>query len=783
MQESLSGLSSVEAAELLKSRGPNSIEEKKPSLLKKVWRWTANPMSVMFILAAALSLWAGHGTDALIIAALFLTNIGVGAWHEAKADSAIEKLRAKLSVVVKVKRDGLWTEAPSARIVPGDLIKLQTGDLIAADVEFLEADNVSVNESVLTGESLPKEKKKGDKGFSGSFLSTGLALARVSATGSGTFFGETLTMVDKTRRISNLERDILSISKFLAVISLAVMSIMTFVLILADQPLIEIATLDVSMLIAGIPVALPTVMTLIISVGVIELTAKSVIIRRLSSLEDLANVNLLLSDKTGTLTENKIKVAGMIPLDGALSEKRIWSLASAVTPEIDTNPLAEAVREKIKTAGAETLSVENFIPGDSERKRATVVVGERGGKFAVALGAPQTVAGLCSMDGDLKSRYDSEVAKAGRDGYRILALAVSADEREVSMKPAALFLLADAVRSDAKETLDFLKSYGIAVKMVTGDGRDVAAHVLSELGLQGRIAGRDEFESRAEDLKRDFASLAGFAEVTPKDKFEIVNLARKAAVSYTVAVTGDGVNDVPPVKTADVGIAVSNAVDALKATADIVLTRAGIAVIKDALVESRKIFLRLYNYSVYRISESFRLIVTIAVIGVLFHTFPLTPVQIILIALLNDVPIISLAFDRVAVPRSPASINVRRRLVLSTLYGLVGIGNSLVLLWIAVAFLNAPWAVIQTLFFLKLTVSGHMLVYVAHTDRPWYSFLPSKQVIWATTVTQAVATVMAVLGIFVAPISLAYAAFVWLWSLLWMQIGEGVKQVYLHPKE
>ena len=245
-----------------------------------------------------------------------------------------------------------------------------------------------------------------------------------------------------------------------------------------------------------------------------------------------------------------------------------------------------------------------------------------------------------------------------------------------------------------------------------------------------------------------------------------------------IAVTGDGINDVPPAKAADVSFAVANAVDALKGTADIVLTLPGISVIKDAIIEARKIFTRLYNYSLYRISESFRLIVTIAVIGFIFGTYPLTPVQIILIALLNDVPIISLAFDRVAVSMKPSVMNPKKRFTLSTLFGFTGIANSMILLSIAIYVFHTPWIVIQTIFFLKLTVSGHMLVYVAHTERPWYRYLPSKQVIWATILTQLVATAIAYFGIFTAPISLFYIVLVWVWSFLWMQISEVVKHAY-----
>ena len=677
MPETVTGLLAEEAHIRLTKYGPNVIEEKKRSLISRFVGWVATPMSLMFVAAGGLSIWAGHSADALIIGVLFVTNVGVGAWHEAKADTALEKLKEKLSVMVKTNRGGTWIRLSSAELVPGDVVQLSTGDLVPADVSFISAKNISVNEAAVTGESMPKQKATGDSAYSGTFLSTGLGIASVTATGSRTYFGKTLALVEGSRQKSQLERDILSISKFLSIASVIVMAILTVVLVLAHLPIAEIATLDVSMLIAGIPVALPTVMTLIISVGVVELARRSVIVRRLSSLEDLADVNLLLSDKTGTLTENRIAVNRMESLSD-MSDHDIWARALAAAPRVDDNPLDTAIQTKAKELGISAVFTTDFIPGDSERKRTTAFIDENGVRTAIVLGAPQTVEDLCVFDGSLRSHYDALIIEAAKQGFRVLALAESDTDKEERMRPLAVFFLSDAVRAEARETVDFMHEHGIGVKMVTGDGYDVAAHVAQELGMSGRIVRRSELEKDAGAIKAEFASLGGFAEVMPKDKYDIVMMARNADKPYVVAVTGDGVNDVPPIKTADVGIAVANAVDALKGTADIVLTQSGISVIKDAIIEARKIFVRLYNYSVYRISESFRLIVTIAVIGILFHTFPLTPVQIILIALLNDVPIISLAFDRVDVPQNPSSVNVRRRLTLSLLFGATGIANSLI---------------------------------------------------------------------------------------------------------
>lgn len=728
----------------------------------------------MLLAAAALSLAAGKVPDFFIIIFLFCSNFAISIWHEGKADKSIEKLKEHLAVTVRVFRDGRWVSLNAISLVPGDVVECSVGALIPADLSVIEAKNLSINESVLTGESLPKQKAAGDVAYSGSFVTTGHLIGEVTATGGRTYFGKTISLIDVKPRRSALETDILSISKLISVLSIAVIVVLTIVLTKIHAPLIEVVTLDLSLLIAGIPVALPTVMSLIISIGVLELSKRNIIVRRLASLEDLANVDLLLSDKTGTLTQNKIHVERTIPLGGITGHEAIILAASALAPRED-NPLNKAILDLSKKLDLTPYHQQDYIPGDSERKRSTAIILVAGMVRAVSFGAPQVIETLCDLTEEERGRFQKIIADAAGQGYRTLALAYNdqgTEERE--MKLIGVFFLADRLHEDAAETVQFMRDNGIGVKMLTGDNIKISERIAQELGLKGAMEKRELLDGKTGWTAAEFDGIAGFAEVLPKDKYDAVILGRKF---HTVAVTGDGVNDLPAVKAADVGFAVKNAVDALKSSADIVLLADGISVIKNAIIEARKIFMRLYNYSVYRISESFRVIITIAVIGFLYKTYPLTPIQLIVLALLNDLPIVSLAFDRVKTLAQPAHINAKERFALSILFGLVGVANSLILLFVMVDVLHLPWEQIQTVFFLKLTVSGHMLIYIAHTKERWYKFLPSVQVIAATTVTQIIATLFALFGIFTTPVSFTLVALVWIWSFFWMQVGELMKSL------
>lgn len=771
------GLSEAAAKRLLTQYGPNELVAKKKSALQKFEHWFISPIPLMLLAASALSYADGKYPDAGLILFLLLANYAIQIWHEHKADQAVAKLEEHLAIVANVLRDGEWKKLPARLLVPGDRIALRIGSRIPADATLITATNLSVNESMLTGESLPKDKQSGDTVYSAAFVTTGAAEAEVTKTGNHTYFGAAVKTLELARKRSALEADILSISKLLAFLSLGAIVVLTTVLYLHGGTLADLATLDISLLIAGIPVALPTVMSLIITAGVLKVAQEGAVVRRLSALEDLANVNLLLSDKTGTLTENHIRVTSIATF-GTWSESDAYALAAGATDPTDTNPLEGALRDAAKEHGLSIPEQKSLIPADSTRKRSTAVIQMGSDTSLVSLGAPPTVAELCRFTTAASTVFKEAVDAAAARGDRSLLLAINKrGQEEKGMEPVALLFLADTLRSDAPSTVDSMHTHGINVKMLTGDGLPIAREVARQLHLVGTVYDRSVFDD-PQKLASALPSAAGFAEVLPKDKFTAVEVAKK---NYRVAVTGDGANDIPSVSDADVGIAVAHSVDALRETADIVLISNGLSVIATAIREARMVFMRLYHYSLYRISESARLIATIAIIGVIMGEYPLTPIQVLLLAFLNDVPIISIAFDRVKIPRAPANVDPKQRAALSLSFGFAGILNSLLMLFVAYQFLHLPWAWIQTLFFLKLVVSGHMLIYVAHTEETWFRWFPSWQVVSAITATQLLATAWAYFGFFTTPIPLWLIVFVWVWSFFWMQVTSLFKKLASIP--
>lgn len=777
-----SGLSTLEAENRIRKYGLNDVEEQKIGLVKKFLTPLYSPISLMLLGAAFLSRLNGEIFDFYFILALYFVNYAIQKWQEFKADKAIAELRGKLSFEVSALRDGKWIFINAKYLVPGDHIRLGLGSIIPADAQVLSSKNLSVNEAVLTGESMPKERNSGDKIYSGSFIATGSLEAEVIATGKNSNFGKTIFSIEQPTEKSILEKDILSVTRFLTIISITAVLILTLAFIFKGFLLKDLLTLDLSLIIAGIPVALPAVMTIILSIGAANLAKKLVVVRRLSALQDLANVNILLTDKTGTLTKNEISIVNVISYQEGLSTDDVIEFAQYAVQLDSPDAIDSAIIKRFKETGRSLVNavILNFIPYDSERKRSTAFIQKEQERVLVSMGAPQVIQAFDEFSSrDIKTKFEKDIGEAAAKGFRVLAVAIKRNGlEEKHMTMVGLLFLADPLDESSKETIRFMGENGIVVKILTGDNKIITERIAKELGLSGKVLSvkeTGEFYGNKTTFANNLGGVAAFAEILPKDKYELVKSFKSR---YVVAATGDGINDLPALKMANVGIAVSGAVSALKSMADIVLLGRGLSVITDAILESRKIFVRLYSYSVYRISESFRLIVTILVLGLLYGFYPLQPLQLILLAFLNDIPIISLAVDRVKISAKPAEVNTKERLSLSLLFGSVGVLNSILLFLLMIKIFHFSLPIIQTMFFLKLTVSGHALIFVAHAKERWFKFLPSKEVVIATVSTQVIATVLAFSGFLMpAKISLPSIIFVWIWALFWMQISELMKDL------
>jgi H+-transporting ATPase len=785
LEEKSQGLTTEEATKRLISFGLNSLETKKPSIWFKLGKELLSPTSLMLLLAALLSWLAKRDFDMIFILFLLFMNVGVSVFQENKADKALELLKKQLAIKIKVLRDQNWQIIDSTLLVPGDLIELGLGSVVPADLEVINSQSASLNEAAMTGESLPKEKNIGDKVFSGTYLVSGLLQGLVIHTGNQTEFGETFVMAEGITKKSLLEKDILTISSFLTKFSILGIVILSIILYWAKADLLDIIILDLSLAIAGIPISLPTVFSMLISFGVLNLSKKGAVVRRLSSLNDLADVDVLLTDKTGTLTKNKIEL-GKILTYGEYTQSQILDFGQLIAAQYPEDIINSAILNFSADQSTSKTNPEvekskyhllKYTPADSNRKRSTLTAEfPKQGELTLSLGAAQIILTLCSVTDAQLEKIEQDIEQAASEGYRVLALAVGKNNQEKAMQFIGMFYLSDTLRSDSLATLNYLKKNGVEVHMLTGDNRAIAARVSKDLHLEGEVLARRGMAAHNWHLalQKKWQQIAAFAEILPADKLAIVQEVSK---NRTVAVTGDGINDLPAVKSAQVGFAVQNAVEALKESADIVLLGSGITVIRDAILESRKIFARMYTYAVYRLSESFRLIVTILILGILIRTYPLTPIQLILLAILNDMPMISLAWNRVKIASKPATINVKKRFILSTTFGFVGVLNSLLLYFGAIYFHLDP-KVIETMYFLKLTVGGHLLIYVAHTKERWWKYLPSSPVIWATVITQLISSVLALTGwLMPARISFGMVIFIWLWAIFWMQITEVSKVI------
>ncbi|WP_022671374.1 plasma-membrane proton-efflux P-type ATPase [Hippea alviniae] len=848
------GLINQEAEERIKRFGLNEISEKRESLLRRILRRFWGPIPWMIEIAAILSAIVHHWEDFIIITIMLFVNAILDFYQEHKALNAIEVLKSKLASKALVLRDGKWTEIPSKLLVPGDIVKIKIGNIVPADVIIIENDGyLSIDQSALTGESLPVRKNLKDVAYANSIVKQGEAKAIVIATGSDTYFGKTVGLVAKAEKTqkSHFQKMVINVGNFLIIITVIMISFIIFVGVKRHENIWELMEFSLVLTIAAIPVALPTVLTVVMAVGALNLARKKAIVSRLSAIEEMAGMDILCSDKTGTLTQNRMTTKEAYVNNG-YSQKELFVYAALTSKKENNDPIEKPIFEWLEKHNIElpNFKLIDFTPFDPAIKRTEAVVEIEGKVMKIIKGAPQVILKLSKLSSQESEEIIKKIDEFANDGFRTIGVAIK-EEKEPKFRFVGLIPLYDPPRTDSKDAIREAKNKGVKVKMITGDNISVARYIAKILNIEGNIYPIKELKNETHDeylilseviskallknlnlseeeikekvnnivnevkkeiegklikgtVKRHESEIikiieeaGGFAEVLPEDKYFIVDELQKA--NHIVGMTGDGVNDAPALKKADTGIAVSNATDAARAAADIVLLSEGLKVIIDAIKEARITFERMKSYTIFRIAETIRIIIFMTLSIIVFNFYPLTSIMIIVLALLNDIPILAIAYDSTKVRKKPVRWDMHEMLVLSSWLGIAGVLSSFTIFYIVMIYLKSHpetltflphvpawvnmndkeswYSFVQSIFFAKMVIAGHGTIYNTRID-DWFfkKPYPSFTLFLATFSTRIIGTVIAIYGFgIMTPIGFEWALFMWAYALAWFVFNDFTK--------
>jgi len=827
------GLSAAQVKERLARYGYNEIREKEEPLWHRVFRRFWGPIPWMIEVAAILSAIVRKWEDFIIISIMLLVNAGLDFFQEHRALNALKALKQRLKAEIIVLRDGKFETIPARELVPGDIVRLRIGNIVPADVQLLQGDYLLIDQSALTGESLPVSKKSNEVAYASTIVKQGEMLAVVVNTGAHTNFHTVVALVAKAslEERSHFQKMVIRIGDFLILITVVLVVLIVMVALFRQEHFLEIARFALVLTVASIPVALPAVLSVTMAVGAMNLARRQAIVSKLTAIEELAGVDVFCSDKTGTLTKNEMQVAEPVVWEG--HNERDLFLVAALASKLENRdpielPIFQYIDEHIPDADWKTYKQLAFTPFDPIHKRTEAEIEKGEERFIAVKGAAQVLLGMTQLSDDEIHNINQTVNQLAGKGYRTLA--VGRRRGDAPLELLGLIPLYDPPRDDSKKVIADMQRHGVEVKMVTGDNLAIAREIGRLLGLKQRTMSSDQLTGAAGNellalaavlsaaiyqrlkpdvsrkeaqhfadevmkavgtmydtrlLEREFLhthesaivemieSVDIFAEVVPEDKYRIVDTLQKAG--HIVAMTGDGVNDAPALKKADCGIAVSNATDAARAAADIILTAPGLGVINEAVKQARITFERMKSYSIFRIAETIRIILFMTFSIVVFSFYPITALMIILLALLNDIPILAIAYDNTSVDVKPVRWNMPEMLTVSSVLGIAGVIASF-LLFFLLKENGFSDDVIRSMLFLKLIVAGHSTLYITRTQgwfwqRPW----PAPLLFGATFGTEIFGTLIAVYGFLITPIGWKYALWMWAYALAWFVFNDVVK--------
>ena len=794
------GLSSAAAQDRLAKYGPNALVEKEESLARKLIGHFTGPIAYMIEAAAIVSAIIGHWGDFAVITALLFFNAALEFWQDRKASSALAALKKGLAPEATVMRDGKWQTVEAATLVPGDIVKIRLGVIVPADLRLIGGDYVSIDQAALTGESLPVSKKAGDAAYSGSVVKQGEMQGVVIATGANTFFGRTAKLVASAGAVSHAQKAMFEIGNFLIIVAVVLAMIMVAVKVYHDivisddwglESALGILQFVLVLLVASIPVAMPAVFSITMALGALALSKQKAIVSKLSAIEEMAGVDILCSDKTGTLTKNELTLAEPILFSAKSAQECI--LAAALASKIeDRDAIDTAVIAALKDQSAlKTYKQIAFTPFDPVTKRTAATVSDAAGKTVIVTkGAPQVIVDLAKPPADVAQRVKSTVDELAAKGSRALGVARS-DDAGHTWSVLGILPMFDPPRDDSKATIELANQKGVRVKMVTGDDTAIAIETARQLGMGTHIIPAAEAFPKDMDPNNVPPAIAdaieradGFARVFPEHKYAIVKALQ--ARGHLVAMTGDGVNDAPALKQADCGTAVSGATDAARSAAALVLTAPGLSVINNAIDEARRIFGRITTYTIYRVALTMDIMFVVVLSTIFLNFVPLTAIMIVLMSLLDDVPIMTIAYDNTPVSKTPIRWQMPRLLGVSVVLGLFSIVETFGLLWIGIRVLThqhlqdtfglATEGQLQTMMFLQLVAGGHLLLFITRTER-WFFLppFPASPLVIAIILTQLLAVLMCGFGWFVPAIPWNLIGWVWVYNIVWMFVLGGIR--------
>ena len=749
------GLSSEEARRRLLECGPNAVTEKRPhlilALVGKFWA----PVPWMLEATIVLELALGKFVEGIVIAVLLVFNASLSLFQETRARSALELLQQRLAVRARVLRDAAWGLIGAEDLVPGDFVHLQIGDLVPADIAVREGE-VLIDQSALTGESVPIEVDQGKTVYAGSLVKRGEASGEVTATGQRTYFGKTAELVRSARTASHLESIIFTIVKYLVAMDTALAVAVFLYAALVGMPLAETLPFVLILLVASVPVALPATFTLATALGAVELAKRGVLVTRLSAIEEAAAMDMLCSDKTGTITQNQLSLAALHPY-APFSEQDLLRFAAYASDEAGQDPIDLAVLSRAKTERALSVPTQRlkFVPFEPATKLAEATVIQDGKQLRVLKGAPQAIATRVGH----AANVDAEVERLSAGGYRVLAVAGGP---EGAIRLVGLLALQDPPREDSKSLVASLNKLGVRVAMVTGDGIATAQAVAAQVGIAGRGCS-------AEDLGEDIdqaLDCAVFAGVFPEDKFHLVRALQQAG--HIVGMTGDGVNDAPALKQAEVGIAVANATDVAKASASLVLTNPGLTDTLAAVETSRRIYQRMLTYTLNKIIKTVEVGLFLSIGVILTRTFIITPLLIVMLLFTNDFVTMSIATDHVSASRTPDRWHIRTLMLAGMSLGSLILLLSFGLFFYGRDFLGLPLPQLQTLVFVTLVFTGQGMVYLVRERRHFWNSAPSQWMMLSSIVDVCAVCLLSILGILMAPLPISLVGSVILACVLYL---------------